>query len=604
MNNLTYRIASMIELYAITVHYIFSRCFKKIGKDTDDLKVDNWVRPLYLAINRLMADKPDENQWFDTIEETRLKYLRQRYAKAQALLQKSDSHYIMRLTYSSFRPVLLMADVNDGYDELNQLFKPNLVPKKFTLHLFKGVTQKITYNFVFPIPPPPPPPDPGPSLQPALRFRVPPRPTFFLGRKALLEGIHQRLAGNNNSSNALLLYGVGGMGKTTVMQEYLYQTHCLCHFNRIIVAPVNKNLKQAFISAAAQALGLEEEKRALADEGEQLNMITGMMSKLSADNNLFVLDNINEYDYDDLVEIQTHLSETGWKFIITSRAFPDSYSGLNIDELNDEDASLLFAYHYFPGDFSLLGADELQEHLLALIAQNNLAGEIKDLLNHILKHTLLTELLAKAGEKKGLSLPELLQSLKARDFKHPKLQRIILIGQNGKTLSNDTLHNYLLDLFETEYLTTNTGIDAIDAEHMRKIDVLRFFSVLPATDIPIDDLCFLWGVKDDDVNDFEDRLDQLRQIGWLQTKNLADEHKSWSLPLKKTSYKMHPLIQQVIYEKLPPTKDTCDILKQAISNISCLPPASAQAYLHYAQSINKKLESLKLSPGNLEAANN
>ncbi|MGB8195316.1 MAG: NB-ARC domain-containing protein, partial [Chitinophagaceae bacterium] len=419
-----------------------------------------------------------------------------------------------------------------------------------------------------------------------LRYNIPIKPTYFIGRKNKLVEIHKKLTGIKQRDNVLLLSGIGGMGKTTLMQEYLHQRKCNEHFDGIVTISVNKNLQSAFVSGMAAALGVD--MKAFKTAEEQLQEMLQRMKQCSG-KNLLVIDNINQEDFYDLVSMKTHFNSTGWKVLITTRTAPDGFSVVQVGELDMEEAVLLFAHHYVQRQ-----NNESEKLAQQYLSNKKIKEDIEKLLEHIVRHTLLTELLAKVGRKKSITVKDLLVLLENQDFRNPELQRVIEIGSHEdntfrKELNIKTLHLYLLNLFETEYLVRKTNEEDKDQENEAKATMLRFFSILPPDDIPIGDLKKLWRVDKASQNPFEDRLDELMQIGWIQGKQ---ELLKAVDSMENLAYKMHPLVQEVVYEKLKPDINTCRPLVKTITEILAQPLTYPQAYQNYAKSVIDKLNLL------------
>lgn len=425
------------------------------------------------------------------------------------------------------------------------------------------------------------------SLKGSNHFNIPLRPSYFIGREKKLKEIHARLTNPLKRENILLLSGVGGMGKTTIMQEYLYMNNCRTHFNYIIVTSVNRDLESAFVSAADVALNVGVKDIVLQEE--KLNAVLRKMKTCEGEN-LFVVDNINEQDYEDLLKMKSIFSSTGWKFLITSRVLPDDFSILKVDELELSEALYLFVYHYLPDHIDQIDNNTLD----GFISKSGIRNDIELLLQHIARHTLLIELLGKLGKKKGISASQLFNHLKDQDLKHPGLERIITIGSHAdssfrRELNKTTLFNYILSIFDPDYLLKDEGDSIKNAENENKASMLRFFSVLPADDILIEDLKKLWEVDPQHENTFEDRLDELKQIGWLQGKQekiMLDEN------IQNLSYKMHPLVQEVVFEKLKPDIQNCRPLVKAINKILPTLASHPQQYQQYAKSVIDNLNLL------------
>lgn len=425
-------------------------------------------------------------------------------------------------------------------------------------------------------------------------YNIPIKPVFFIGRENQLKDIHKRLTDTSQRQNILLLGGIGGMGKTTLMQEYLHQHQCKTHFNRITFIAIDKNLEDAFVSGVSLALDLEARRIVLKNlPDQQLKLIVNEM-KACKGNNLCVIDNVTHSDIEDLRKMRSVFANTGWKFLVTTRTVPDGFTPLDVDELDMEDASLLFAYHYAPSHVDTSDPEERNHRLREYIAAAGIKDGLHLLLTHIVRHTLLTELLAKAAKNKGLSVMQVLSGLKEQDYSHPDLQRIIFVGGHATStfreqLSTATLHVYLLSLFDTEYLIKKTGHEAIDKEHEAIATMLRFFSLLPSTDIPVGDLKILWGVEKQEENSFEDRLNEIKQIGWISGKQ---EILPVQNMVQNLAYKMHPLVQEVVYKKLTPDIDNCRPLVKTLTKKLSEPLQKPQSYQNYADSIIDKLKLL------------
>jgi NB-ARC domain len=422
-----------------------------------------------------------------------------------------------------------------------------------------------------------------------LRYNIPYRPDYFVGREKKLVEIHERLTGiNSERQNILLLSGIGGMGKTTLMQEYLYQDNCLEYFNGIVVISVNKNLQSAFLTGVAAALAIDLKN--YPQQEKQIEVVLEAMRQADG-NNLLVVDNINAEDFDDLVAIKSQFTKAGWKVLITTRTEPNGFSILRVDELDIVEATFLFTHHYVPEQVDNYN----KEAMLEYIKKADLQESIDKLLVHITKHTLLTELLAKFGKKRGLDVADLYELLKKEDFRNKDLQTMVEIGPHaGSTFREEQkrqkIHQYLLGLFETEYLINKTGDKEKDEENAAKATMLHFFSVLPSDDAPIGDLKTLWRVDKSTEIIFEDRLDELKQIGWIQGK----QQLFYTASSQNLFYKMHPLVQEVVYEKLKPDINTCRPLVITITEILSQPLTFPQAYQYYAKSVIDKLNMLSV----------
>jgi hypothetical protein len=391
--------------------------------------------------------------------------------------------------------------------------------------------------------------------QPETRFfNRPIRPGFVVGREKKLAEIHDYFL-NAKEKGILLLAGIGGIGKTTLAQEYLYQDYIRASFNNVIWLSVNGDLQGAFVHGVSKAL--EVDISAHPKVSRQLELIIAALNSCYG-RNLMLIDNVNEHDRGALQDMETVFLQTQWKYLLTTRTAPDNFYAIKIDELDANEGFKLFAHHYIP--------------------DASRKTEVAPLLEHVNHHTLMIELLAKVGRKKGLSPRKLLQLLEEQDVKHPDLQRTIDTGLHGKStkrLSRDTLYHYILSLFCTDHLLQEDQT------------MLRFFSLLPPDDIPIAHLKVLWCVQEDNVNEFEDRLDEIMQNGWIGLKYAEKDGLTQSI-----AYKMHPLIQDVVYHKLSPNVENCRPLFTTMDEILNSPSQYSDEYLTYAKSVADRLTML------------
>jgi len=384
---------------------------------------------------------------------------------------------------------------------------------------------------------------------------IPIRPSYFVGREDILTEIAEKLD-TNYRNPIILLSGIGGIGKTTIVMEFVNNELYTHKFNHIIWISIQNNLLSDFITTLITIIP-KAEKQQIETEYSQIRLIINFLKNFKGEN-LIIIDNVNSKD--DLEKCQSIFAETGWKFLITTRTQPERFkhSIIYLEELAENQAIELFNYHY---NF--------------LVKDNN---ELSELLKHISNHTLLIELLAKIGIKKGFSISSLLKLIKEQDFllnslHSEELDRKIDTGNHAKTtgrLDSDTVFHYILSIFEPEKLNENSQT------------ILRFFSVLPAIDIPLNHLKTLWQVDKDKENEFEDQLEYLHNLGWLFQKQLYNSN---SLSI---TYRMHPLIQEVVYVKLPPDIVNVRPLIKAITQILSKPVNQPIEFTEYAKSIIHK----------------
>jgi len=366
-----------------------------------------------------------------------------------------------------------------------------------------------------------------------LHFPTIPKPDPFIGRDDLLVDIHRRL---QQDEPVLLVNGLGGIGKTAAAQVYANKYRD--SYQYITSVFVSEDLRQSVVDKLSQPLGIDFEPNSSVVQRFEAVILGLQQVKAKKKPNLLLLDNAN--DQQDLINLKYLLKSTGWNILVTSRCHPDEYAMVAVAELSPAEALNLFR-HYYPIDSDLLPA----------------------LLDKIDYHTLLIELIAKAGKKKRLSIEQLLARLES-GLSHKDLQRIITVGSHADSQLREKqakLYEYILAMFEPAEL---------DAE---KQTILRYFSVLPSEDIPLAHLEKLFAVEDE--NQFEDDLDSLFQSGWLSAK---DE-----------SYKMHALVQDVVFVKLAVDNANVAELIATLSEIMQQHLDFAWIFRDYASAVVRKI---------------
>ena len=338
----------------------------------------------------------------------------------------------------------------------------------------------------------------------------------FIGRSKTLTDIHEQL---QKTQPVLLVNGIGGIGKTAVAQAYItdYQNK-YDHLAWLTVLDESENnIQNAFVDdmKLINNLGLlqiiEQFKQDEQRTKKVFQLIINALHQKTG-NNLLVIDNVN--DRNALLEQVTDLEQTGWNVLLTSRATAKVYHIISIDELPESEAIELFYQHYHREKDDTL---------------------VQQILKDIDRHTLLTELIAKAGETARLSLADLAHHIKNEGIKAKKLQRKILTGKNNEKLHHPKeakVFNYI------QYIFKNIT-DLSDTEKA----YLRYFSILPLQGHSEAFLAEIFEIEEETEEDFYDTLSDLVKKGWLITDSEL--------------YRLHPLIQEAVMEQLKPDVDNC-----------------------------------------------
>ena len=351
---------------------------------------------------------------------------------------------------------------------------------------------------------------------------IPRAPQGFIGRKNDIEEIHELL---QTSRPFLLLNGLGGIGKTTIVSKYVENYYFdYDHFIWVNVPrnPVQKQYKQPTTKSVmandtlnhlSQKLGFEYDPKLSEDNKfrlvvEKLNEIPG--------NNLLIIDNAGS----EILDIRESLiSSRQWRLIIMSREFVNSFIPYRLDVLSPDDAKLLFLTLHPRGKHEI--------------------ESIEKLLIEIGHHTLTLELLARLCETLLSSKPvkEILRTIVDRKFH--TLSEEVWANQSNREVN---LYAHLLGAFDHSDLSD------------RECNLLSQWALLPSEELEAEILLDLFTTKSPDADQFKRTLLDLVRKGWI-LKNP-----------ETGTYRCHQMIQEVIRYKLPANTEVCRPVIRGLTN--------------------------------------
>lgn len=172
------------------------------------------------------------------------------------------------------------------------------------------------------------------STKSPITWNIPKQNIIFVGRKKLLEDLHNKLHQNEKleTANNLAISacaGLGGIGKTQLVLQYIHHTKHPYTLKAWFHAENIDNLRTKYIEFARE-LGCKEEKitneNAIAYVKKWLTEHPGW---------LLIYDNVNNYN-----EIEPFLPEKGGHVILTTRyrRWPLNFKILPIDIMTEEEA--------------------------------------------------------------------------------------------------------------------------------------------------------------------------------------------------------------------------------------------------------------------------
>lgn len=275
----------------------------------------------------------------------------------------------------------------------------------------------------------------------------------LIGRKIELHEVDTLL-----EKNALLwVYGIGGVGKSALVNYYLYEQKK--HFDYY----------GFFEGFERFTLELKTSLQLKSETSDELfrEAITELR-KLKG-SKLLVFDDIREIEKkQEQMEIIMGLREYGYRIIFTSRERVEEITVYGLNTLHKDDARKLFNSIYKITKYKLL----------------------TEILNHLDYHPLFIELTAKALKNKTTLTPlKIKEKFDYGEFSTVSIKR------------KESFHNYLDTLFT---------FDNLDDE---EILVLKKLSALPSVEIEFNLLNEMLGVVDKE--EFEEILNYLVDKGWL-----------------------------------------------------------------------------------------
>lgn len=343
-----------------------------------------------------------------------------------------------------------------------------------------------------------------------LTNNIPTNADHILGRVTELAQAKDHLAQHQAT---VLFNGIGGIGKTALASKYmaLYGSE----YKHLAWITVQSTLAEAFTNNAPLLASLQitqqvqdyiaakQLDKAFAYLFHQLNLL---------ERTLVVIDNAN--DLDDLDQYKNWFDTANCHFLITSRSQPSEWATVEVDSLPEDEAVRLFR-RLHP---SVSADDEA----------------IKSLLSKLFYHTLLIELVAKAGASTGIPFADLQSMIETQFIHHQSLNEApIPTGKHGSVVATNLkkakIEDYIWLIF--------SQVKGLDKESKQ---LLKAMALLPvATPFDLDFLKEHFAFFN--ISNAVVYLDTLIERGWLQ-KEQAEGQKPY--------FKMHPLIGDVVVEHL------------------------------------------------------
>lgn len=343
-----------------------------------------------------------------------------------------------------------------------------------------------------------------------LTNNIPTNADHILGRATELAQAKEYL---EQHQAAVLFNGIGGIGKTALASKYMVVYGS--EYKHLAWITVQSTLAEAFTNNAPLLASLQitqqvQDYIAAKQLDKAFEYLFHQLNLL--ERTLVVIDNAN--DLDDLDQYKNWFDTANCHFLITSRSQPSEWAIVEVDSLPEDEAVRLFRKLH-----PSVSADD---------------EAIKSLLSKLFYHTLLIELVAKAGATTGIPFADLQNMIETQFIHHQSLSEIpVSTGKHGSVVPTNPKKAKIEDYIWLVFSQVK-GLDE-DSKHL-----LKAMALLPVA-TPFD-LDFLKGhFAFFNIPDAVIHLDALIERGWLQ-KEQAEGQKPY--------FKMHPLIGDVVVEHL------------------------------------------------------
>ncbi|MBN2663717.1 MAG: hypothetical protein JXR68_08720, partial [Bacteroidales bacterium] len=346
----------------------------------------------------------------------------------------------------------------------------------------------------------------------------------IFGRDKDLNDLLQILSSNEKP---ILLNGIGGIGKTTLLKAFL--TKFYGEFNHIAWIDNISDIKSSFINNTQliDSLSLYNKIEKIEKDEHFLDkaflLIINKMRQLKG-KNLLIIDNASD-DIENTKTLDLLKLKPYWNVIVSSREKFEDFYQFELKCLAEK-----YSKDFFYKNYDLEKNDKI----------------LTEILNLVENHTLAIELISKTSNSRRLRLNEVIEVLKKKGLNISNSNSIKTKHNFNQKIEN--IFEYLLKMF-----------DISEFSNFEKWILIQF-AVLPTIPIHYEndndiDLCYLLSKNERDEKDpFIDGLNNLANKGWIQTLKYP------------FSFKMHILIQEMLIEKLKPDNKICDVLITNLNN--------------------------------------
>lgn len=433
-----------------------------------------------------------------------------------------------KINYKDFKVFTTGVQIINGYQNAQKAMDELF--KSLTRELNVSPREKYDYGGYISIAPP--------VSDDAALIHYLPEPHIYFGRTRDPEIEELKKLFENH--RFVTVHGIGGQGKSELAKGFAQKTFKKNHYKKVHFATFTNNLKDTIRSMKFSGINehmFDSDESLYAQKVELLNNET--------EKTLIIIDNCNVR----LEDLEQQFTNPNINVLITSRRSDQKTGRLPLFGIGDqeEEEKLFFKNMWETSDEDVL--EEVEEE------EREQIREIIDLIGH---HPLALELVAKAVDQSGIDYEEILEKLKHLGFRTDLEEELEIDYINHREGRIDDLIVTLFD--ENDFL-----------EEEKKI--LRILSLAPVEGLP---------------------QKKLKELAELKNLNMINNliKGSWIIKERQhgNSFRLHPLIQKVIYTQLKPNQNNTGSLYKKLEEESLKQISNSVPYLERqttAQMIDK-----------------
>ena len=327
--------------------------------------------------------------------------------------------------------------------------------------------------------------------------------TNFVGREEDIARIHKSLM----SDNKLFIQGMGGIGKSALVQEYLYQHQSI--FDNIIRITFESSLQDAILSEGTLFQffpRVANEQNEIEDDVQYCHRKLKQFQRTADSRTILVIDN---FDVEEDPFLEPILTGNCTVIITTRNRFEElGFPTINLTQMDMETGQLALFRKYYPR--TLMPSELHTLHQVFELVQG---------------HTLAIELIAKLMKTRHFSPARMLAVLTG-GVMSTKLQGSVKIGFQ----KSESIYACIRQLFNTDTLSED------------ELFALTNLAVFPLQGFDFSEFSELCQIADCSY------IESLIRRNWIQ----------WDENTDRIS--LHPLIQEVVWAECSPNPVKCNVL--------------------------------------------